>query len=76
MNRDIIREIARKNNTTVKEVRAAMQEALDYAERSAQQDELVRKRLENIYGGKPRTPENFIAGAADEVKRRMQKQDT
>jgi len=70
MNRDVLRKVARKNNTTVKEVRTAIQEALDYADQNACHDEFARKRLENIYGDNPHTPENFISGAAEEIKKR------
>lgn len=75
MNKSILRKVARNNNTTVREVRAAIQEALDYADQNACQDELARKRLESIYGGNPHTPENFIEGAAEEVKKRMNRSD-
>jgi len=71
MNRDVLRKVARKNNTTVKEVRTAIQEALDYADQNACHDELARERLENIYGDNPHTPENFIAGVTEKIKKQM-----
>lgn len=76
MNREVIRRIARKNRTTVQEVRSAMQDALDHADKNACHNEIAKKHLEHIYRDKPHTPENFMLGTVAQIKKQENKRNT
>jgi len=71
MNRKIVRQIARENGVSVKEVRADMQAAVDHAYSQPNLNYLARGAISKI--GKTPTVDEFVAHAASEAKKRMEK---